>query len=382
MKFNIAFIGSVGVPNNYGGFEMFLEACGPELAKSFDEVFITCDRSRYEQRSRLWNNVNRVFIPLRANGVMSVLHDLFAFLAVFWRVRAIVVLGVSGGLFFPLFRLLCSIFRKKLLVNVDGVEWRRAKFSRSRRLFLLISDRLAQAFAHRVIVDNDALRPFLIKMRRESASLIAYPGDHVLRGERHAKNATAAEPVRCLTICRIEPENNCHLLIEGFKRAGQGEYIFVGNWNASEYGQSLRAKYADVKGLEMRDAVYDKKVLADLRENCTLYLHGHSVGGTNPSLVEMLFYDCAIAAFECDFNRYTAGSAIEYFAGEDQLADRIQQPEPAVYRNREEVRSQYTKERICSAYADLIIQTCGHHDFVPASIDWTEDEQVGKALPR
>jgi glycosyltransferase involved in cell wall biosynthesis len=382
MKFNIAFIGSVGVPNNYGGFEMFLEACGPELTKSFDDVFITCDRSRYEQRSRLWNGVKRVFIPVRANGAMSVLHDLLAFLAVFWRVRAIVVLGVSGGLFFPLFRILCSIFRKKLLVNVDGVEWRRAKFSRSRRYFLLISDRLAQACAHRLIVDNDALRPFLIKTRRASASLIAYPGDHVRRVERRPENAGPTKSARCLTICRIEPENNCHMLIEGFMRAGYGEYVFVGNWNASEYGRSLRAKYAHVKGLEMRDPVYDKKVLAELRENCTLYLHGHSVGGTNPSLVEMLFYDCAVAAFACDFNKYTAGDAIEYFAGEDQLAGRIRQSESVAQSNRDEVRQQYTKERICGAYADLIFDTCGRRGFSPAQVEWTEGKQVGEMQPR
>lgn len=128
MKKTIAFIGSAGVPNIYGGFEMFLESCTPGILKSFAKVFVTCDRSKYADRSRNWRGVTRVFVPVGANGASSVLHDLLAFFAVLWRADAIVVLGVSGGIFFPLFRLIASLMGKKLIVNVDGIEWRRAKF--------------------------------------------------------------------------------------------------------------------------------------------------------------------------------------------------------------------------------------------------------------
>lgn len=103
LKMNIGFIGAVGVPNVYGGFEMFLEVCGPSFAECFDNVFITCDKKRYVDLSRVWKGIYRVFIPFRANGSQSVIHDFLAFFSVFWRVRVIIVLGVSGGVFFRFF---------------------------------------------------------------------------------------------------------------------------------------------------------------------------------------------------------------------------------------------------------------------------------------
>lgn len=363
MKNNIAFIGSVGVPNNYGGFEMFLETCCPELLHTFDKVYVTCDKSRYQDRARDWQGVTRVFIPVRANGALSVFHDFLAFFSVLLQVRAIVVLGVSGGVFFPLLRLLCEIFGKKLIVNVDGVEWRRGKFSNLKRAFLFASDRLAQIFAHRVVVDNEALRGFLAKSVQADAVLIAYPGDHVLRIPKTKSQARSDDSF--LTICRIEPENNCHLLIKAFAKAGRGRYVFVGNWGASEYGRKLRAKYARVEGLEMRDPVYDKNVLASLREECDVYLHGHSVGGTNPSLVEMLFYDCRVVAFDCAFNRCTAGEAIDYFASADHLARKIGDPGSIWTGTRTDVRDAYSRARICAAYTKVILALTG----VPAKSD-------------
>lgn len=353
MKTKIAFIGSVGVPNNYGGFEMFLDSCTPYLAKNFNEVIVTCDRSRYKEFGN-WLGVTRLFLPISANGAQSILHDLMAFFAVFLQCRVIIVLGVSAGIFFPIFRLLCAFTGKKLIVNVDGLEWRRNKFSKAKRSFLYLSDRLAQFFAHQVIVDNEALRPFLIKKVQDTAELIAYPGDHVLRV--HEKEVSHPGEPNYLTICRIEPENNCHILLEAFLSVGKGRYIFVGNWDASDYGRKLRALFKGTPGLEMRDPIYNATALATLRENCTIYLHGHSVGGTNPSLVEMLFYDCNILAYDCAFNRATAGDTIEYFINNEELGRILQQPQSQGNMDRTELRGFYTRSKICDEYTRVIRQ--------------------------
>lgn len=355
----IAFIGSVGVPNLYGGFEIFLESCCPIFAQHFEKVFVTCDRSRYSERAPFWMGVCRVFVPVRANGGQSVIHDLFAYMAVFWRVKVIVVLGVSGGMFFPLFRLMCLVTGKKLIVNVDGIESRRSKFSVFKQRFLYFSDRLAQRFSHRVVIDNEALRQHLDPYVQQNAVLITYPGDHVLRGSRNQNSRRSNS--HYLTICRIEPENQCHLLLESFARTGSGTYVFLGNWDASEYGRRLRSQYRDVPGLEMRDPVYDKNVLADLRENCDCYLHGHSVGGTNPSLVEMLFYECKILAFDCIFNRNTAGDTIGYFKSSDELVFHLKNIGNVQRTNRSSIRHLYTRERICNDYIHLIKEITRDH---------------------
>lgn len=367
----VAFIGAVGVPGNYGGFETFVDSCTPTLAKTFDKVIVTCDRSRYDTHEPQWNGVHRIFIPVRANGAWSVIHDFLAFFAVFWRVETIVVLGVSAGIFFPLFRMACAPFSKRLIVNVDGIEWRREKFSPLKRAFLFVCDRFAQLFAHTVIIDNEALRPYLIRSVQHRAQLIAYPGDHVARVE--GGNTADSLERRCLTICRIEPENNCHILLEAFVRAKRGKYIFVGNWDASTYGRDLKARYKDSPGLDLRDPTYDKFELALLRESCNLYLHGHSVGGTNPSLVEMLFYDCTILAFDCAFNRHAGGAALQYFSNQDELAAYIATSNDPVRDDltrdaRLAARSLYTIDRISDSYAELArgVSAAGKPAYCPA----------------
>jgi glycosyltransferase involved in cell wall biosynthesis len=348
---SVAFIGSAGVPNNYGGFEAFVEACGPELAARGADVVVTCDAARYQDRAEDWRGVKRLFVGLGANGAWSVLHDLVAFLMVLTRARNIVVLGVSSGVFFPLMRLLCALAGRRLIVNVDGLEWRRGKFGRGKRAFLWISDALAQTFAHRVIVDNPALRRYVLPWARAKTATIAYPGDHVLRLPGVQRSSDAF-----LTICRIEPENNCELLLAAFKALGRGTYRFVGNWDRSRYGRELREAYRDVPGLQMLDPIYDPHAVAELREGCGTYVHGHSVGGTNPSLVEMLFYDARVLAYDCPFNRETARGDAEYFATLEDLVRLLGSGEAATPKAR---RSEYTRQRIVDAYAAQLVLGSG-----------------------
>jgi glycosyltransferase involved in cell wall biosynthesis len=172
---------------------------------------------------------------------------------------------------------------------------------------------------------------------------VEYSGDYAARaninpqGERPAPDA--------LTICRIEPENNCDLLIEGFLRSSLKSYVFVGNWDRSEYGRTLRRRYADEWRLQLLDPIYDPVQLYGLRSSCSCYLHGHSVGGTNPSLVEMLFFDCEILCFDCSFNRATAGQAARYFSTAEQLAELLTTRAPP-HTDRSVVRERYSTQAI------------------------------------
>lgn len=343
----LAFIGTAGIPNRYGGFEAFLEHCAPEIAKSA-ETEVTCDAHLYPNAPAEFQGVRRSFIPVRANGGASIVHDLLAFLRVYPRSTHIIVLGVSGGIWFPLFRLLCSLSGKKLLVNIDGVEWRRTKFSRTRRAVLRTFDALAQWSAHRIVYDNAGLRPFVLPSCLSKASEIAYPGDHVRRLPGQVQESNTA-----LTICRIEPENNIDMLIQGALKSGIRHYTIVGNWDNSDYGRQLRAQYAGNQRLSLCQPIYDTDELARLRERCELYIHGHSVGGTNPSLVEMLYYDCTIVCFDCSFNRITADTEADYFSDADELAQLIDRG-PRAPGNRTAARARFTRQKIASQYLELV----------------------------
>lgn len=312
----LAFIGSAGLPNRYGGFESFVETCGPILVKLGHEVTVTCDKRYYEDHSSRYAGVRRVFLALPANGALSPFHDLIAFLTVFSRVDTVIVLGISAGPFFAIMRLLASLFGKRILVNIDGVEWRRAKYSLIHRAVLRAFDLFAQLCANAIIYDNPALKPYIRKAFHRKASCIGYPGDQVARlPERLGITRAGA-----LTICRIEPENNIEMLITGALGSSIGSYKIIGNWENSKYGRDLRSKYMAEGRLLLLDPVYEHDLIARYRESCSVYLHGHGVGGTNPSLVEMLFYDCTILCFDCDFNRHTAGDRASYFSTADELS--------------------------------------------------------------
>lgn len=348
----IAFIGAVGLPNRYGGFESFLEQCAPVIARHGHETVVTCDAEAYQDdQSPVFQGVQRVFIGVRANGAMSIFHDLIAFFAVFGRASHIVVLGVSGGPFFPLFRLLCSMTGKKILVNIDGVEWRRTKFSRGRRLALRLFDALAQTCAHVVVYDNEALLQYVLPLARKRARLIGYSGDHALRDQSIKRLAGTA-----LTICRIEPENNIEMIIDGALASSLQRYTIFGNWGGSAYGRELRERYKNEPRLMLLDPVYDQGVVAQHRERCAIYIHGHSVGGTNPSLVEILFYDCTILCFDCSFNRTTAGDSASYFGSSQDLQQLIDTAlsMAVVTPDRTATRSRFTREAITAAYLEAM----------------------------
>jgi glycosyltransferase involved in cell wall biosynthesis len=343
----IAFIGTAGVPNCYGGFESFLEFCGPVIAHQVKSVKVTCDASLYTDQQPKFQGMHRIFLPVRANGVMSVLHDLLAFFAVFRKSTHIIVLGVSGGAWFPVFRLLCDLFGKRLLVNVDGVEWRRTKFSRTKRLLLRCFDAMAQLCAHVVVYDNAALRDYLWRFALPKAVQIGYSGDHA---KRLPESERKREPGTALTICRIEPENNVELMIEGVLRSKLLKYTIVGNWSHSSYGNQLKQHYAYNERIELLDPIYDLQRLTELREKCENYLHGHSVGGTNPSLIEMLFYDCKIFCFDVPFHHETAGNSAIYFRDADDLAVLLDTAPEADPVERQILRTAYSSQHIADQY--------------------------------
>ena len=342
-KKHIAFIGSVGIPNRYGGFESFVENICPFMLKEVDSIFVTCMKSAYKNRSSSYLGVNRIFINCPANGALSIIHDLLAFLSVFKLSTHIVVLGVSGGIWFPFFRLMCQLYGKHLIVNIDGVEWNRGKFSKLKRKLLWHFDYLAQFFSEVIIIDNSYLKSRFPNKTVE----IAYPGDHVLRINNIQKKNSA------LTICRIEPENNICLLINGFLGSLLTKYVIIGNWSNSQYGIDLKQKFANESRLVLLDPIYDKNKLAQFREECSHYIHGHSVGGTNPSLVEMIFYDCDILCFDVPFHHHSIGKEARYFKTEIELSKSLSTK--VTNKNRQELRHRYSKKRIIEKYIKLFV---------------------------
>lgn len=120
-------------------------------------------------------------------------------------------------------------------------------------------------------------------------------------------------------VCRIEPENNIHLILDAFRDAPPFPVAIVGNWDHGDYGRELREKHRNAPSVHLLDPIYDTEKLNAIRSRCSLYLHGHSCGGTNPSLVEAMFLGLPIAAFDVNFNRATTEGKAFYFNSSEQL---------------------------------------------------------------
>ena len=274
-------------------------------------------------------------LPLRAHGWQSVLFDFLSFLRVRGTVESTLVLGVSAGLLMPLMRLLSR--GRRIVLNVDGLETQRAKWRGLKQIFLSLSERTAVAAADAIVSDNQGIAEVVNARYARRSTTIAYGHDHVV----HLAPEIAATLVDrhfhlvpdtyCLSIARIEPENHIREMIEGFLGSSRPTYAVVGNFDASAYGRAVKHRFSGNPRVRLIDATYDKELLSALRAGCAVYLHGHSVGGTNPSLVEMLPYSRPIIAFDCTFNRHTLRDGCGYFRKPSDLASLLDARDASVF---------------------------------------------------
>ena len=318
----VAIIGTHGVPANYGGFETLAENLIEK--KSSDDVQYTvfCSARVYKQRLRSYKNARLVYVPFfNPFGAQSVPYDILALIMALWRYDAILILGTPGCIFLPIYKLLS---KARLIVNIDGLEHRRDKWGRIAKKVWLISEKMAVRFAHTVIVDNKAIEEYVSQEYKQSSVLITYGADHVLRDIASEKQSEILQSYNLaaqtyhFALCRIEPENNCHEILKAFEQSNE-KLVFVGNWDKSSYGQELYQKYLKSDNIQLLRAIYDPDILYTLRGNCKSYLHGHSAGGTNPSLVEAMMQGASIIAFDCTFNRYTTQNKAYYFRDAKEL---------------------------------------------------------------
>ncbi|MGF1870056.1 MULTISPECIES: DUF1972 domain-containing protein [Photobacterium] len=311
----ISIIGTVGLPGNYGGFESLVENLVLNQSGNIRyQVF--CSKPAYKTHKKYFNGALLTYLPLKANGVQSIPYDVLSLISCIKRKPDVVlILGVSGCLFLPLYKL-CS--QSKIVTNIDGLEWKRDKWGYFTKRFLKLSERLAVRFSDVVVTDNQAITDYVHAEYGVDSTTIAYGGDHALRKTQAFTN----QMEYAFALCRIEPENNIEMILESFSKVKM-QLKFVGNWNRSEFGRSLKVKYGHFKNIDLLDPIYDLDELYKLRKGCALYLHGHSAGGTNPSLVEMMHFGRPIFAFDCSFNRYSTDNKAHYFTNVNALVELI-----------------------------------------------------------
>lgn len=348
----VVIIGIVGVPANYGGFETLVENILGENTSGVIEYTVFCSGKTYQKQPTEYKGAKLKYVNLNANGAQSTLYDILAMMKTGNKYDVALVLGVSGCIFLPVFRLW---FKNKLVVNIDGLEHRREKWGRFAKWFLRKSEAMAVRYADVVVADNKGIQDYVADTYGRESALIAYGGDHVARevSEERTEEVLREYGVVsgdfAISVCRIEPENNCHMILEAFAKTNK-RLIYIGNWERSEYGKNLRERYSKCENITIHDPEYDLDTLYVLRSHAGLYVHGHSAGGTNPSLVEAMFFGKPILAYDVVYNRATTDGKACYFGSSDELIKLLAHK----IENGEEMKriaeDRYTWKKIASQY--------------------------------
>ncbi|MCR9291017.1 DUF1972 domain-containing protein [Saprospiraceae bacterium] len=310
----LAIIGTVGVPAKYGGFETLVHFLVKNLNKRLD-ITVYCSKKNYteSERRHTWNGAKLHYLPLNANGLQSIFYDLWSMIHALRYADVLLVLGVSGCVFLPIIKLFS---KKRIIVNIDGLEWRRPKWNWFAKKFLMLSEKIACKYADEIVTDNRILKEY-VKIRYSiEGNLIEYGADHTSKMDvttTSLQDYPFLQDNYAFKVARIEPENNLHLILKAFSQLPDQPLVIVGNWNNSAYGQSLKKQYEGAKNIHLLDPIYEANTLNLLRSNCQFYVHGHSAGGTNPSLVEAMYLELPVVAFDVIYNRVTANNQALFF---------------------------------------------------------------------
>jgi glycosyltransferase involved in cell wall biosynthesis len=356
-KVKITIVGTKGLPANYGGFETLVENLTKYLGKK-TETYVYCEG---KSNNYYYNNAQLHFINIKANGIQSIIYDTFSLLhsVLFIKPKIIIVLGVSGALFFPVVRLFSS---SKIICNIDGIEWKRQKWKSFAKCFLKLSEFFAIKFAHTVIADNEEISNYVKKEYSVNPLVIAYGAEKEKPVSKELlEKYNLTHKSYAFKVARIEPENNIELILKAFTLNQHLKLVVVGNWHVSDYSIQLKRKYSEFNNLILIDPIYNVSSLNQLRSNCKIYIHGHSAGGTNPSLVEAMAMNIPIFSFNVKFNKFTLNNLGWYYNNEEDLIsliNNINELDLIGESNKifKYYQDNYTWEKITNQYYTLILK--------------------------
>ena len=312
MHLNI--LGTRGVPAAHGGFETFAERLALYLVRLGYSVTVYCQTdgpADLKGREDMWKGIHRVHFGTRRSGALGTMEfDLKCARHVCTRPGIDLVLGYNTAVF----NLLQKLRGRRVFMNMDGIEWKRKKWSKPAKLWLLLNEIIGANLAV-PIGDHPEIARHVSRRSLRRPVMIPYGADSVHEADPSIVRAMGLRPDRYfVSIARIEPENSILEIVEAFEESNSGhDLVVLGRMDPDNaYHRKLRQV---ARGrVIFPGAIYEDSRVKALRFHARAYVHGHQVGGTNPSLVEALGAGNAVIAHDNRFNRWTAGPGQAYFS--------------------------------------------------------------------
>lgn len=360
-RLRVALIGTRGVPAQYGGFETAVEEVGRRLVARGHEVTVYCRRSGYDGLAE-YHGMHLVHLPaVRAKSFETLSHTGASVAHLLGHVApdAAVVFNAANAPFLP------ALARRGVPVatHVDGLEWQRAKWGGAGKRYYRAAEAMAVRWSDALIADADGIAAYYRAEFDAPSERISY-GAPVLTDIPADRLADLGlSPGRYhLVVARLEPENHVHLALEGMARSRAAHPMVVvgGAPYASDYGRRLALAAGRDRRVRLLGPVYDQQVLNQLYGHALTYVHGHSVGGTNPSLLRAMGAGRAVLAYDVSFNREVLTGRAGFFAGAGDLAAQLEaaedEPEAAYATgrlHRQRAERVYRWDDVADAYEQL-----------------------------
>ena len=346
----IAFISTRGIPNNYGGFEQFAEYISVGLAQRGHEVVVYSPKFHpYQEDTYKGVRLKHIYSPetWMGSSVGSFFYDFASLCDALKKEDFDIIYEAGYTSIIPAYIWFNVRKRKRPIftTNMDGLENKRSKFSPMVRRFLDWEEKMAVKYSHYLIADNMGIHDYYKEKYDKESKFLAYGADiHDDFNADYLKEFGLQPEEYYILIARLEPENNIVMAIEGYlhsKENGRRPLIVVGKTN-TPHGKELVEKYGNEKNVRFVGRIYDFKKLDSVRHFSKAYFHGHSVGGTNPSLLEAMAAGCFIFAHDNIFNRAVLEENAFYYPSADKVAEYLNRIDTMA----EESKIQYTVNNI------------------------------------
>jgi glycosyltransferase involved in cell wall biosynthesis len=358
----IGILGTRGIPNHYGGFEQLAQYLSKGLVEKGHTVFVY-NSHKHPYRLSEWNGVQMVhcYDPEYLIGMAGqFVYDLNCTLDARKRkLDILLVLGYTSssvwGWLYP---------SATVCINhMDGMEWQRSKYGWLTKCFLRYAEKLAIRFSSYFIADSVVIQAYLKEQFHINSSFIAYGADIPATAQQANDGLLqmAGKKGFSLLIARIEKENNIEMILEGFHQSAVEENLLVVGNTANSFGRKLIKKYAKDHRIRFAGAIYEQEHTAWLKAQCRYYFHGHSVGGTNPSLLEAMAAGAFVCCHNNPFNKAILQENGFYFSSADDVRCILEKPVAVEWyqkfrnNNLEKIRHLYQWNHVIDQYEQFML---------------------------
>lgn len=293
----ISIIGSRGYPYVYSGYETFVKELSERLAIKNIDVFIYCHSRLFKKRKKSINGINLIYTPSVSSKFFSqIFNSFFSILhACFSNTDVILVVNVANG---P-FGLLTKLFGKKTIINVDGIEWERPKWKGIGSVYFKISAYFATKFYDQIVTDSEEMRKIYLQKFDKESCVIAYGHNKNFNDKSNIlRKFTLKKNDFYLVIGRMVPDNNADIILNQFLKSNSTKKLVIVGDVPYNDKYSRRLKSIHNHRVIFTGYINSENELADLYKNCFAYIHGHEFGGTNPTMINAIFYNSRIFALK------------------------------------------------------------------------------------